>query len=79
MLAGITLIWAIFIFILSIILIISIITTAQSNVRMREAVEKIHKEIYKANVVNGVHDKWEQLERDVKELAVKKVGKKGWF
>jgi hypothetical protein len=47
-------------------------------------VEQLHEEIYKANIINGIHDKWEKLEqgfleKEEREKAERKANKKGWF
>jgi predicted Holliday junction resolvase-like endonuclease len=82
--AELQLIWGFVLFIISIILVYSIVSTANSNARIRKSVEQLHEEIYKANIINGIHDKWEKLEqgfleKEEREKAERKANKKGWF
>ncbi|HBH23200.1 MAG TPA: hypothetical protein DDY13_07230 [Cytophagales bacterium] len=53
-------------FILGLVLLWSVVSVANSNVRMRKAVEKIYSEINKANKINGVHKKWEEMKAQEK-------------
>jgi hypothetical protein len=61
------------VFLISIIVIWSIVSIANSNVRIRKGIENIHKEIHKSNAVNDVHEKWNALKIQQKEERNKKV------
>lgn len=76
--------FSIIVFFITIVLIFAIISIANSNVRIRKGIENIYTEIYKTNVVNNVHEKWEilesrQLEEQERLKAENRATRKGWF